>query len=103
MVQDHGSTVCGQHIRESESEKLLGVVVNNTGTWKHLLYGNEEEPGLVKQLSKCLGILKRIRQYMPGDKFRMVANSMFTSRLVYCISVWGAVWHLLGYDDRDRS
>ena len=40
---------------------------------------------------------------MPSDKFRMVANSMFTSRLVYCISVWGAVWHLPGYDDRDRA
>ena len=40
---------------------------------------------------------------MPSDKFRMAANSMFASRLVYCISVWGAVWHLPGYDDRDRA
>ena len=41
---------------------------------------------------------------MPSDKFRTVANSLFYSKLVYCISVWGGVWNLPGVlDDQDRS
>ena len=96
--------VCGKDITESESEKLLGVIINDTGTWKHMLYGNESELGLIKQLSKRVGMLRRIRQYMPSDKFRMVANSMFNSKLIYCITVWGAVWNLPGVmDDQVRS
>ena len=102
-------TVCGKTIGESQCEKLLGVIVNNTGTWKHMLYGNdkvgkEKEVGLIKQLSKRVGVLRRIRRYMPNDKFRMVANSLFYSKLVYCISVWGGVWNLPGVlDDQARS
>ena len=102
-------TVCGQHITESVSEKLLGVLVNNTGNWKDMLYGNgkvgkDKEIGLIKQLSKRVGVLKRVRKYMPGDKFRMVANSLFNSKLVYCISVWGGVWNLPGVlDEQQRS
>ena len=102
-------TVCGKNIGESQCEKLLGVIVNNTGTWKHMLYGNdkvgkEKEVGLIKQLSKRVGVLRRIRRYMPNDKFRMVANSLFYSKLVYCISVWGGVWNLPGVlDDQARS
>ena len=88
--------VCGREIEESESEKLLGVIINNTATWKHMLYGNDDNPGLIKQLSKRVGILKRVRKYMPTNKFKMVANSMFNSKLIYCISLWGAVWKLPG-------
>ena len=29
--------VCGDIKEESDSEKLLGVVVNNIGTWKHYI------------------------------------------------------------------
>ena len=34
----------------------------------------------------------------------MVVNSLFYSKLVYCISVWGDVWDLPGVlDDQVRS
>ena len=80
--------VCGKEILESTSEKLLGVIINNNATWKHMLYGNnkvgkDKEIGLIKQLSKRVGILKRVRRYMPGNRFRIVANSMFNSKLIY--------------------
>ena len=65
-------------------------------TWKHMLYGNDDNPGLIKQLSKRVGILKRVRKYMSINKFKMVANSMFNSKLIYCISLWGANWNLPG-------
>ena len=41
---------------------------------------------------------------MPGYRFRIVANSMFNSKLIYCISIWGAVWDLPGVlDNQVRS
>ena len=33
-------SVDGKEIVETESEKLLGVVINNEMTWKHHLYGD---------------------------------------------------------------
>ena len=44
-------TINGDVIEESKSEKLLGVVINNTLTWKDQLYGDEENDGLIPILS----------------------------------------------------
>ena len=37
----------GETILESESEKLLGVVINNQSTWEHHLYGDNYNEGLI--------------------------------------------------------
>ena len=37
----------GETILESESEQLLGVVINNQLTWKHHLYGDNSNQGLI--------------------------------------------------------
>ena len=85
--------VCGEQKEESESEKLLGVIVNNTLTWKDHIYGNDENQGLLKQLSKRIGILKKLRPLMNNKKFKQVVAGLFTSKLIYCIAVWGGVWN----------
>ena len=74
---------------ETESEKLLGVIVNNCLNWKSHLYGNDEEIGLVKSLSKRIGILSKLRKYLPDRKFKQIADGLFTSKLIYCMTVWG--------------
>ena len=88
--------VCDDTITESSSEKLLGVVVNNNITWKNHLFGNHEEEGLLKNLSKRIGMLKRLRHHLPNDKFKQTVLALFTSKLCYCITVWGGVWNLRG-------
>ena len=50
--------VCEDTVEESNNEKLLGVIVNNTLTWKDHLIGNDENKGLLNQLSQRIGILK---------------------------------------------
>ena len=75
--------ICGELKEESESEKLLGVLVNNTLTWKDLIFGNEEESGLLKQLSKRIGILKKLRPLMSDKKFQQAVAGLFTSKLIY--------------------
>ena len=56
--------VDGQEVIETSSEKLLGVVVNNTLTWKNHLYGDSENEGLIPQLSKRIGMLKVMSKHM---------------------------------------
>ena len=74
---------------ETESEKLLGVIINNCLTWKNHLFGNDEELGLLKNLSKRIGILSKLRKYLPDKKFKQIVEGVFTSKLIYCITVWG--------------
>ena len=50
--------VDGHEAIESKSEKLLGLIMNNVGTWKSHLHGDSENPGLLKDLSKRIGMLK---------------------------------------------
>ena len=88
--------VCGDLVKESSSEKLLGVIVNNTISWKNHLHGNNDEEGLLKNLSKRIGMMKRLRKYLPDSKFRQVLSALFTSKLCYCITVWGGIWNIPG-------
>ena len=74
---------------ETSSEKLLGIIVNNSLTWKNHLFGNEEEPGLVKNLSKRIGILTKLRKYLTDKKFKQIVDGIFISKLIYGITVWG--------------
>ena len=79
---------------KSTSEKHLGIIVNNTITWKHHIFGDEDNSGLIKDLSKRIGICKQLRKYMPNSKFKQVVTGIFTSKLIYGITVWGGVWGL---------
>lgn len=88
--------LCGDTIEESTSEKILGVVVNNTITWKNHLYGDSENEGLVPGLSKRIGMLKKIRKFVPKYKFSQIVAGMFTSKLMYGMNLWGALWDIPG-------
>ena len=88
--------VCGDDIKESSSEKLLGVIVNNTLSWKNHLHGNEEDEGLIKNLSKRVNMLKRLRKFLPNPQFKSTVSGLFLSKLSYCITVWGSVWNIPG-------
>ena len=101
--------VCRETVQETACEKLIGVIVNNNATWKEHLNGvkndeeNINEPGLIKDLSKRVGLLKHIRKYLSDKKFDMICNGIFYSKLIYCISVWGGVWNIPGIlDDKRR-
>ena len=79
--------VCSDAIDESTSEKILGVIVNNTITWKEHLYGDSDSEGLVPCLSKRIGVLKKIKKYVPKSKFTQIVSGLFTSKLSYCSNV----------------
>ena len=61
-------SVCNETVKETTSEKLLGLIVNQTLTWKDHLHGNEDNKGLLKELSQRIGILKKLRNFIPDKK-----------------------------------
>ena len=84
----------GETILESESEKLLGLVINNQLTWKHHLYGDNYNQGLIPQLSSRIGIMKLLSKFMSREKIKYFANGIFYSKLSYGLAVFGNVFNL---------
>ena len=39
---------------------------------------------------------------MPAQRFKLVVNGLFHSKLVYCLYVFGNVWGLTPNDETDR-
>ena len=95
--------VAGHTVKESDSERLLGLVVNNTMTWKNHLYGNIDNKGLITKLSQRAGIIQKLSYIMPSDKLNTIAEGIFFSLLNYCVEVYGNVWGLPNYDDKVRQ
>ena len=86
-----------KQIEESSSEKLLGVVINSNLTWNNHLYGDDTSEGLVTQLSKRVGILKKLSSKMNRERLRQFAAGIFYSKLSYCLPVFGNVFGLEKY------
>ena len=91
----------GQEIIETESEKLLGIVVNNSLTWKNHLYGDTENEGLVQQLAKRIGMLKMMSKQMERKNLAFFTSGMFYSKLNYCLPVYGNVLGLENYKEEN--
>ena len=80
-------------------EKLLGIVINKYGTWKNHLQGDDENIGHLKELSKRIGMLRKLRKFLPNSRFKMIVNGLWTSKLLYGITVWGSVWGVPGRNE----
>lgn len=97
--------VCNNIVKESRSEKLLGVIVNNELTWKEHLYGESwrdegNQQGLIPQLSQRVGLLSKLFQRLSKDSFNSVSNGIFGSKLIYAIQVIGNIWGLETMDQK---
>ena len=94
--------VDGYQVEESESERLLGIIINNRMTWEHHLYGNEDNKGLIPKLSQRSMIIWKLSRIMPQKQLKMISEGIFFSLLNYCIEIYGNVWGLDTYDDQVR-
>ena len=98
--------VDGKQVCESKSEKLLGIIVNNTMSWKEYLYGEtwrtevvSNNKGLLNQLSQRLGILKKLSRVASKKTFKMIAQGIFYSKMSYCFPLFLNTWGLDHYRD----
>ena len=86
-------------ISESSSEKLLGIILNNELTWRPHLYGDQENEGLIPQLSKRIGVMRLLSKHMSKEKLKYFASGIFYSKLSYCLPVFGNVFSLDRYKE----
>ena len=99
--------VCGSLIRDTQSERLLGLTVNNQLTWTEYLYGEkwrteDNSVGLISQLNQRVGLLTKFVHLMPNSKFTLFCNGLFHSKLVYCLQVFANVWNIPTMDEENR-
>ena len=95
--------VDGKDIEETDSEKLLGAVVNNEMAWKNHLHGDTNNTGLITQLSQRIGILKKLSRRMNKARLKVFASGIFYSKLQYCLPVFGNVFGLEKYRDTNNK
>ena len=82
--------VCGKTVKESNCERILGILGNNKLTWHHHLFGDFSDPekpisGLVSQLAKRVGMLSQLVKLVPADRFELLVNGLIMSKLLYCL------------------
>ena len=85
---NYGETDINIRIRDVQlslvmSTKILGVTIED-----RLSHGGHLS-ALYKQLSRVRGILYKLSSFLPPHVIKMLYCSLFHSRMVYGISVWG--------------
>ena len=75
--------ISGQKLQPSSQIKYLGVIRQDNLHWTmHLV-------NLKKKLSHSIGLLFKIRHYVPKHLFQTIYYSLFNSHLIYACEIWG--------------
>ena len=74
VTHDMQIVVDNKEILESKSEKLLGILMNNQLTWKNHLHGDDKIEGMVQQLSKRIGVMKKLAKHMDLNNLKFFAS-----------------------------
>ena len=70
-------------VRETEEEKLLGLVIDNKLKWNsHILQ-------LQNQLNQRTAVLRRLKQWLPRDCLSLVAQGLVFSKMRYGLPLYG--------------
>ena len=75
--------ISGQKIKPSNKVKYLGVILQEDLHWNKYL------SNLGKKLSRSIGLLSKIRHYVPKHLLRTIYFSIFNSHLIYACEIWG--------------
>ena len=76
------STNSGQKIKPSSQVKYLGTILQDDLHW------NSHLTKLRKQLSRSIGLLSKVRYYVPKHLLRTICHSIFNSHLIYACEIW---------------
>ena len=76
-----------EEIKPIKSEKLLGVIIQDDLKWTEYIQDNGKS--LIKQLTSRLSALKLVSGFSSFKIRLMIANGIFSSKLIFQISLWG--------------
>ena len=71
-------------INEKEYIKYLGVLVDSSLNWKHHI------STLAKKILRAIGIMYKLRPFLPLNVMKNVYYSLTYSEIIYAIEVWGS-------------
>ena len=69
-------------IKEKEFIKYLGVFIDSTLSWKHQI------STISKKISRSIGIMYKLRPFLPSKVMRNVYYSLIYSHIIYAIEAW---------------
>ena len=76
---------CGcKHISRSDNVKFLGVLLDETLSWRSRLVE------LSRRQARSVGIFYKLRHFVPLETLKSVYYALFYPFLPYGITVWGA-------------
>ena len=73
-------------INEKDSIKYLGVLIDSTLSWKNRILN------ISKNISKDIGIMYKLRPFLPLKVMRNVYYSLIYSHIIYAIEAWGSAF-----------
>ena len=66
--------------------KYLGILVDSS------LSGKQQVSNVSKKISRSIGIMYKLRPYLPLNVMKSIYYSLVYSHLIYAIEVWGAAF-----------
>ena len=84
-------------VTESTHKKLLGVILNNSLSWK------QHVESLISQLSQRAGLLQKLSYSSSKKKLKMFAAGIFYSKLEYCLPLFINTWGQDPYCETDEK
>ena len=79
----------GNNVEIKESEKLLGVIIDENLNWNSHIYGNNDSEGLLINLSQKICHLNRLSHICDSKTLLNIANGIFMSSLSFAMPLWG--------------
>ena len=73
-------------IMEKEYIKYLGVLVDSSLSWKYQI------SSLTKKISRSIGVMYKLRPFLPLSVMKNVYYSLMYSHIIYAIEVWGSAF-----------
>lgn len=73
----------GIEIKKTSEFNFLGLTINDKMNWiSHI-------NNLAQKISRSIGILNRMKHFLPPTILKIMYSSLILSRLTYCITAWG--------------
>jgi hypothetical protein len=79
-----GINIGNDLVKESTSEKILGVTVNNKLNW------DEQHINIVNTLRYKVSMLRRLAFHLPGWVLVKILDGLVFSSVRYCLPLWGS-------------
>ena len=73
----------GEHLVTVEDLNFLGLTIEQHMTWNAYILK------VSNKISRSLGIMNRLKWYLPQNMLQTIYNSLILSHIIYSILVWG--------------